>query len=391
MTALGAAAVSAEERRMLREVAREFFDREWPIDAARSHDAGGDLPARLWAGVQGNGWPRIAIPEGLGGEGGGFGEVAIVVAAAAHALAPIPLAETAGLATFLRLLAGNERRDGCASTVAPVRRDEAGALRLSGSTGSRRLSGRVTGVPWGGQAQELVALATHDDRPWIVFADLTGDGVSVERASNMAGEPRDTLTLDSVPAVDASAAPDGVFDELYARAAALRAVALTGALERALALSLGYARDRRQFERPISSFQVIQHYLAEMAAEVAGARASVAGAVAEIESAMAADATDEFQPSTHAEIAAAKVWTGRAAGTVARLAHQIHGAIGVTEEHELHLTTRRLWSWRDEFGSEHDWAERLGAPAGGRSDPWELVTTTAATADALADALGGGA
>ena len=75
-------------------------------------------------------------------------------------------------------------------------------------------------------------------------------------------------------------------------------------------------------------------------------------------------------------LAAAKAYAGRAVTTVNRLAHQIHGAIGFTDEHRLQYSTRRLWAWRDEFGSESEWATMLGRAMalGGGAALWPAVT-----------------
>jgi acyl-CoA dehydrogenase len=59
-------------------------------------------------------------------------------------------------------------------------------------------------------------------------------------------------------------------------------------------------------------------------------------------------------------VAVAKARAGEAAGKVAEVVHQVHGAMGFTQEHPLHFATRRLWSWRDEFGNEAYWQERIG-------------------------------
>ena len=102
--------------------------------------------------------------------------------------------------------------------------------------------------------------------------------------------------------------------------------------------------EREQFGRSISRFQAIQHYLAQMAAEVAAAgRAAQAAAAA-----AAGDLTDE---RFLLEVAAAKSRVGEAVGYVVETAHQIHGAMGYTYEHQLHHFTRRLWAWRDEYGA----------------------------------------
>ncbi len=74
--------------------------------------------------------------------------------------------------------------------------------------------------------------------------------------------------------------------------------------------------------------------------------------------------------------AIAKIRCGEAAGISASIAHQVHGAIGITYEHSLHFATRRLWSWRAEFGSESDWARRIGDAAArdGQDEFWPALT-----------------
>ena len=78
-------------------------------------------------------------------------------------------------------------------------------------------------------------------------------------------------------------------------------------------------------------------------------------------------------------IACAKVRTGEAAGIGAAIAHQMHGAIGFTQEHSLHRSTRRLWSWRDEFGNEAYWSRKIGEriAAAGADRLWQTIITAA--------------
>jgi acyl-CoA dehydrogenase len=133
--------------------------------------------------------------------------------------------------------------------------------------------------------------------------------------------------------------------------AVIRSAQIAGALNRCLELSVDYAGLRSQFGRPIGKFQAVQQMAAKLALETAAAKA----------------AADFGLRTLHASpmlaSGSAKVRASRAAGLGAGLAHQIHGAIGVTEEHALQLYTRRLWQWRDEAGSEHHWSERLGRHA----------------------------
>jgi acyl-CoA dehydrogenase len=126
-------------------------------------------------------------------------------------------------------------------------------------------------------------------------------------------------------------------------------------------MTVGYAQDRHQFGVPLVKFQAIQHYLALLAEEVTAAGAAADRAV---------------DSPTELNVAAAKVRCGEAAGVSAALAHQIHGAIGFTQEHRLQQFTRRLWSWRDDFGTEAEWAIRLGKLVGsmGPVHFWEATS-----------------
>jgi len=128
-----------------------------------------------------------------------------------------------------------------------------------------------------------------------------------------------------------------------------RSAQIAGGLDYLLRQASQYATERRQFGKPIGSFQVIQQNLAVLAGHTAAAGTAAANAF------RAADRGDAAF-----EIAAAKVRVGEAAGVGASIAHQTHGAIGFTYEHALQFVTRRLWSWRAEFGGEGDWAVELG-------------------------------
>ena len=166
---------------------------------------------------------------------------------------------------------------------------------------------------------------------------------------NLAGEPWSLVD------------PSGPIPWLQPIGTLLRSVQMAGALERVLDLTVDYVQERKQFGSQLSRFQAVQQQLAILAGEVAAAGAAV-------------DAALE-QPGL-LSVAAAKIRCGQAAGRSAEIAHQLHGAIGYTDEHRLHQFTRRLWSWRDEFGSETEWAARLGALLAreGGDKLWEVLT-----------------
>jgi acyl-CoA dehydrogenase len=137
------------------------------------------------------------------------------------------------------------------------------------------------------------------------------------------------------------------------RAALGRSLSMCGALQRTRDLTVHYATERVQFGRPLRVFQAVQHHLASIEGWVRGAKAACSAVV------------------THEEpfaVAATRWWTGRACREVARAAHQVHGAIGVTRELDLHRYTTRLLAWSTEYGNEHFWAVRVGELTGRGSD-----------------------
>ncbi len=321
----------------------------------------GAWPDKLWRALEEGGLTLPLVPESAGGAGGTWSDAHVVVRAAGKHAAPVPLAETI-VAGWLLSQAGLEVPLG-PLTLAPVRDGE--RLTLVRAGGSWRLSGTVSGVPWGAAAGHAVVVAAAEGTTMIALVRQGAGRVTADR--NLALEPRDTLAFEGAPVVAAAPAAAGGTDAVIVYGAMVRAAQMAGALESLLEQSVRYVTERKQFGRPIGSFQAIQHNLAIVAGHVAA-------------SGIAADnafrAADRGFPDF--EVAVAKVRAGEAAGIGAGLAHQAHGAIGFTYEHSLHFSTRRLWSWRAEFGSESRWASRLGrrVAAHGADRLWMDLTTS---------------
>jgi acyl-CoA dehydrogenase len=321
----------------------------------------GAWPADLWQALEEGGLTLPLVPEAQGGAGGAWLDAHVLVRAAGRHTAPVPLAETI-VASWLLAGAGLEVPLG-PLTLAPAHRDD--TLTLARAGGGWRLRGRASRVPWGGTAEHVVVVGEVDGRPMVALVARGAARVTPDR--NLALEPRDTLAFDDAPVLAAGPAATGVEGEAVALYGALvRSAQMAGALESLLQQSVRYATERRQFERPIGNFQAIQHYLAVLAGH-----AAAAGIAAE----RAFGAADEGAPAF--EVAVAKIRAGEAAGVAAGLAHQVHGAIGFTYEHSLHFATRRLWSWRAEFGSESRWAGELGRTviARGADALWPELTS----------------
>ena len=136
---------------------------------------------------------------------------------------------------------------------------------------------------------------------------------------------------------------------LTAWAAALHAALVSGAMTRVFEMTLQHCNDRSQFGKSLGKFQAVQHQLSVMAEHTAAAS-------------IAAEAAFHTTGTAPALLAAAmaKSRTSEAAGLVAAIAHALHGAIGVTEEYDLQLLTRRLHEWRMAHGSEAHWNLLIG-------------------------------
>jgi acyl-CoA dehydrogenase len=321
----------------------------------------GKWPQALWNALAESGLPLTWVPEELGGAGAQMADGFAVLRVAGRFAAPVPLAETL-MAGWLLARAGIAVPPG-PLTIAPVHAD--GRLVL-GADG--RLQGRARHIPFARHADHIAVLARPNGKAGdeTVAALVKAADLPKKEGASLAGEPRDDVDFaGAVPRATGAVALDA--DGLLALGAAVRLQQIAGALEKILDQSVQYALDRVQFGRPIGKFQAVQHNLAMLAGEVAAA-----GAAADA----AAEAFYDAGAIDLAPVAIGKVRGGEAAGAGAAIAHQVHGAMGFTYEHSLHHATRRLWSWREEFGNETEWATRLGhmVAAAGADGLWPFVT-----------------
>lgn len=359
-----------DETRMLLESMNRLFEDHCTKQVADAAETG-VFPQALWDQVAESGVPLAALPEAAGGADAEWSDLYAVLRVAARFSAPIPLAETM-LAGWAAASCGLEPADG-PMTVGPVR--SADRLHLTRDGNGWRLSGAATRLPYGSFAARTILIADGPDGEMVVALDGTGGG-EVAKGKNIANEPRDTLTFNDIRLSSDQAAPvqGGVSrDALYRRGALARATMMSGALEKAMDLAVTYAQERQQFGRPISKFQAVQQNLAVLAGQTA---AAVAAANLGIEALSSADPDRE-----RFLIAVAKTRVGEAATLACEIAHQVHGAIGFTKEYMLQLSTRRLWSWREEFGGDPEWAARVGAYAcrRGADALWPLLTDSQAS------------
>jgi acyl-CoA dehydrogenase len=289
------------------------------LDAAE----GGEFPQQLWQVICDNGFNLLALPD----SGAELADVFAVLRVAGRYALPLPLAEA--------LLANRWLANEDNSLIS------VGELTNNGASS----------VPWSKQCSRHLAVSP-DNRLYEVNVANTIDG------QNIAFEPRNSIAgeLSEISTDDAA----------YELMALARMALATGALNRVLEMTIQYVGEREQFGRPIAKFQAVQHNLAVAAAEVAAATRACDGAVESI-------GEERFAM----EVAAGKARVGEAITVVTEIVHQMHGAMGFTHEHQLHHFTRRLWSWRDEYGNETYWQARLGQHIHslGADNAWNFIAS----------------
>jgi acyl-CoA dehydrogenase len=297
---------------------------------ARLADSQTDF-AQVWAEIETAGFPLLLVSEADGGFGGGWQDaLAVMRLAGYHALAA-PLAEV-----ILSHQALAQAR-----LPAPE-----GLISLAASCEGKLRQGRFTGtLKSAAYGRYAGALVCQIDGHLLLLE--TSHASEMRTFENPAGEPRDTLRFEAAPA---KSAPSGA--SLFTLGALARTAMIAGALDAALERSIQYANERVQFAKPIGKFQAVQQNLAVFAEEAAAVNCAAQAAAIAAERGGA-----EF------EIACAKLRANMAASIGAATAHQVHGAIGFTQECGLHRLTCRLVAWASEFGSQAYWEKRVGAHA----------------------------
>ncbi|MDA9643009.1 acyl-CoA/acyl-ACP dehydrogenase [bacterium] len=312
----------------------------------------GEWPKELWNEITENGLNLVLVPEALGGVGGSWFDAGILFKAIGKYQAPIPLAENI-VAGHLLGLGGIPLPDNSIVTI----------LDGEFSIKDNKLSGISKRTPFGSSATHGVALINDKSSSKVILLSIPKDSISDDK--NLALESRSNIDFVDVEILSSS---EILFssDYILKIGALMRSCQIAGGLEFLLDQSVKYANDRIQFGRPIAKFQAIQQELAVLATHVAAS-----GVAADYASSSMDDGCEDLA------IASAKSRVDDAVSIGASIAHQVHGAIGFTYEHGLHFATRRLWSWRAEYGSGSYWAKSIGqkAVASGSKNFWPSITT----------------
>ncbi len=317
--------------------------------AMRQRVEEGLWPASLWNMAVASGFGLALASEDAGGIGSSWSDAYPILRGIGYWQVPLPLAETM-IASLLLSVAGVAVPAGPLTLI-----DDGRGLEIDAS--GTRISGSARRVAW---ARHCEAALVQLDDGRLALIDLQDRACTVvTESTGLAGEPSDDVSCDGA---SVQAVFENPFEQLAQPIRTFGAIArsamMVGALESVLAQSVQYARERIQFGKAIGRNQAIQQQLALQAGDTVAARTAALIAAAD-----APDSQNFGRDETAFSAAVAKIRVGEAATRATSIAHQVHGAIGFTQEHTLHFGTRRLWQWREDFGTGAWWARRLGRDA----------------------------
>jgi acyl-CoA dehydrogenase len=348
------------ERELLRTTIADLLNEHCPTERVAAASGDNWDAARwqtLWRALEDTGLTLVGSPAEAGGSGGDLAAAADIAMAAGAAAAPVPLAETLAAAMVLAragldIPAGPLTLAVAADPDVPLRRVPYGRWATTVAVGADPAdTDPDTGAPASGALISGALISgARSGGEWLAVASRP---VRVQAGRNLAGEPRDEVELGAEAGFHV--VPAGTADYAQGLLRLFRSLLIAGAAQRALDLTVAYVNEREQFGRALARFPVVQQEIARMAGEVALITAAAQAAVAAGPGVGAGGAV--------AAVVAAKGQASQGAGTVAAIAHQLHGAIGTTGEHRLRLTTTRLWSWRDEDGPAAECFAELGRSA----------------------------
>ncbi len=340
----------SEDQLALQDAARSLLDGRADHDHVRAHMASGEpFDAGLWRAMAEQGWLGVTLGEDAGGLGAGWVEAAVLLEEIGRHTAPVPflpsllaldvLAASGGPEEWVAGLSTGERI-GC---VGWNRHPD--ALEAAESHGQWTVSGRTGPVEAACAADIAVVVASGQ-----VFAvELADSGRPVREPAMDVTRALSWLAFDRSPAV-LLGGPD-LAEGLLDRGAVGASAEMLGGSGRVLELAVQYAKDRIQFDQPIGSFQAIKHRCADMVVDVEGMRSSTW---------YAAWALSAGQEDSSIAASTAKVWSTDAAKRVMASGLQVHGGIGFTWEHDLHLYMKRSQFDRMSYGDAAFHRQRLG-------------------------------
>jgi alkylation response protein AidB-like acyl-CoA dehydrogenase len=336
-----------DEQQAIKSTAKGFLAARYKSERIRelaASDAG--FEQADWDEMAELGWPGLALPEEWGGQGLGVVDLAVLFEEMGYALAPSPLFSNTVAGLALASCGSDEQRERYLRPLAEGEKRGAPALLDAGSPatpGEFTMEGRADGedivldgekvlVPDAASADFFV-VATADGRRHLVDSDAEGVTVTEEPSIDLTRR-LSSVRLEGVRVAAADTMPGEAADyrPVFFRLCVALAAESTGIAQRTMEMAVEYAKDRKQFDRPIGSYQAVSHRCAQMLLETENSRSAVYGA------AWAADDEPESLPLA---ASIAKAYASDAGWRVPDASIQVHGGIGFTWEHDLHFFLKR--------------------------------------------------
>ena len=357
----------SEEQEMLKTSARDFLQKECPKQLVQQLDESDEGYSReLWRKMAGLGWMGLPFPEKYGGGGGSFLDLVVLLEAMGYNVVPGPFFSTVVLGGMTLLAAGNEgQKKELLSKVAggkliltlamtePNARYEAASVKTTAALHDSKyvINGTKLFIQDANVADYLLCVARTkttgkpENGITIFLVDSKAPGVKCTLLKTMARDKQCEVVFDNVAVPQENVVGSlnrgwQIIQAALQKAVVAKCAEMVGGAQAALDMAVAYAKERVQFNRPIGSFQAIQHYCANMVSDVDGSRFVTYKAAWKV---------SEGLPATM-DVAIAKAWTGTAYSRVTLLAHQIFGAVGFTMDHDMHLYYRRAKAGEIMFG-----------------------------------------
>jgi alkylation response protein AidB-like acyl-CoA dehydrogenase len=367
-----------EEQEMIKKTAYDFLADKCPKTFVKQMEESETGYSReLWQEMAELGWIGLAFPEKYGGGDMNFLDLAVLLEEMGRACLPSPFFSTVILGGLPILDVGSEEQKQeylpkliRGEKIFTLALNEPGyqnydapsvTVEATPDNGQYIINGTKLFVPDAHIADYLICVArTKPENGITIFlADAKNPRINCTILKTIAGDKLCEVVFDQMPVPKANILGQlnqgwSAVQKIIERAAVGKCCEMVGNIQRVLEMTVDYAKERKQFDHPIGSFQIIQHYCADMATDIDGARFSTY---------QAAWMLSEGLPCTK-EVAIAKAWIGEASQRVVALAHQIHGAIGVTLEHDLHFYTRRAKAAELAFGDANFYREVVAREMG---------------------------
>jgi alkylation response protein AidB-like acyl-CoA dehydrogenase len=353
-----------DDQHAIKRTAKEFLEARYKSEVIRelAADERG-FTDEQWRQLVDLGWPGVMVPEADGGLGLGTVELVVIQEELGYALAPSPLFSDVSAALVLVAAGSDAQRE---RWLAPLAAGELrGTLAVwdeqSGwspdhsevELDSGKLSATKIAVPDAAAADFLI-VAGADGQHFLVEAGAPGVEIVPEPALDTTRKLY-RVWFDGAPAEPLRSGDRTAVAHAYAVIVVALAAENVGVAQRAMEMAVAYAKDRKQFDRPIGAYQAISHRCAQMLLEVEGAR-SLAYA--------AAWALDHEPESGGRAASMAKAYASDAGFRVTASALQVHGGIGFTWEHDLHFFLKRATANAHAFGDARWHRERVAALSG---------------------------